>query len=111
MKTKITLEDVVGRASVIFEKYLSTLPPDDRNSARRALHAAVECGVTELADSADVTAMLRERQGEQTLTQFASSLGCSASYISSVYSGTRSPGPKILNALGVVRGTKIRRWR
>jgi len=66
----------------------------------------------------DVVKKLRDEQGERSLRKYAVSIGCSVSYLSEVYNGTRDPGEKLLNHLGlecqkIVTVTYVpkRRWR
>lgn len=72
-------------------------------------------------DREDVIRELKEKQGDQSLRAYASSIGCTASCLNDVYSGRREPGPTILNALGLERRETViyhrkpikknRRWR
>jgi transcriptional regulator with XRE-family HTH domain len=50
-----------------------------------------------------VLKLLKERQGERSLRQFAIDIGISAAYLSDVYLGKRSVGKKILKHLGLER--------
>jgi hypothetical protein len=65
----------------------------------------------------EVIEKLKKNQGEQSMRSYASTLGCSAAYISDVYAGKRDPGPLLLDTLGLeckVEITKTyqkRRWR
>ena len=64
----------------------------------------------------NIVRLLRERQGTQSLRAYARSLNCSAAYLSDVYADKREPGPKLLEALGIAKETKIirktiYRWR
>lgn len=71
-------------------------------------------------DKKQLIKMLRAKQGERSLTEFAQSeLGTSAAYLSMVYSGVKEPGPTVLNYLDVEREVVVnykpkqpkRRWR
>ena len=44
---------------------------------------------------------LKEVQGTKSLTCFAQEIGCSTSYLSEVYNGTRELGPETLYDLGI----------
>lgn len=66
----------------------------------------------------DVVRQLKKKQGTQSLRSFASSIGCSAAYISDIYNDRREPGPKILDELGLekqivttVQYVTKRRWK
>lgn len=65
-----------------------------------------EC-MAKVMKHADVIALLRRLQGERNSKQFAQELGISASYLSDIYLGKRSPGKKILSVLGLKRRTSI----
>lgn len=54
---------------------------------------------------------LRDAQGEKTQIAFATSLNCSAAYLSDIYAGRREPGPKVLAALGFQRHITYKKWR
>lgn len=45
--------------------------------------------------------ILKKRQGELTLRQFAQVLGVSASYLSDIYLGRRQIGRKVLREIGM----------
>lgn len=64
----------------------------------------------------EVVEKLKEDQGEQSLREYAHTVGCSASYLNDVYSGRREPGPKLLDHLNLERKETViyvqkRRWR
>lgn len=65
----------------------------------------------------DVIEELRKNQGELSLRKYATSLGCSAAYLSDVYAGKRDPGKKLLDHLDlecqkvVTKTYTRRRWR
>lgn len=81
--------------------------------------------LTTLAYSATTRTMERDKvirkmkdaQGEKSLRSYASSLSCSAAYISDIYNGRRDPGPKVLSSLGLEKQRKTtvvykeKRWR
>lgn len=50
-----------------------------------------------------VLALLRKRQGDRSVREFAGELGISHVYLSHIYSGKREPGPVVLEALGLRR--------
>lgn len=52
---------------------------------------------------ADPIKMLRKRQGKRSLRALAREIGCAAPYLSDVYRGRRTPGPKILAFLGLTK--------
>ena len=54
-----------------------------------------------------VIALLRKRQGSQSLREFAEALGVSAGYLSDIYCGNRAPGPAILRILGIEKTVTI----
>jgi hypothetical protein len=54
---------------------------------------------------------IKELQGEQTQASFASSIECSAAYLSDICAGRRDPGPKVLEALGLKRCVTYKKWR
>lgn len=56
----------------------------------------------------DISKILVAEKGNETITNFATRLGCSASYVTDVMNNKQSPGPKIYRALGV---EKPKRWR
>ena len=45
--------------------------------------------------------MLKEKQGDRSIRQFAKKIGCSHAYLAYVMKGERPPGPKILKYLGL----------
>ena len=104
------IDDAAECASKIFEDYLKTLSPEECQAKRDALHDAVKSAV-ECEDLASVTDLMRQAQGNQSIRKFATSLDCSASYISAVYNGERTAGPKLLKALNVVKETSLKKWR
>jgi transcriptional regulator with XRE-family HTH domain len=64
----------------------------------------------------DVIEKLRKDQGTRSLREYADVVGCSASLISQVYSGTREPSEELLDRLNLERETitvykSKRRWR
>jgi transcriptional regulator with XRE-family HTH domain len=68
----------------------------------------------------DLLKLMRKRQGSKSLSDFASDVGVSVAYVSDIYNGKRTPGPKVLNSLNVERATvykvvplgeKTRRWK
>lgn len=107
MKRKSTLDEAVDRAYEIFDDFISKLPKDEQEARWQKLHDVVEQAVAE----ENVIAVLKDMQGNQTLTAFAAQIGVVPSSISEVYNGTRSPGPKILKALNLSKETTFRRWR
>lgn len=54
----------------------------------------------------DPIEMLRARQGDQSLREFAGMVGVTAAYLSDLYRGNRYPGPRILHFLGLKRNVK-----
>jgi transcriptional regulator with XRE-family HTH domain len=50
--------------------------------------------------------LLKRRQGDKSLRQFAVQVGVSAAYLSDLYRGNRFPGPRILHFLGLKRNVK-----
>lgn len=44
--------------------------------------------------------LLKKKQGERSLREFATSLNISAAYLSDIYLGNRDPGRKIAKAVG-----------
>ena len=66
----------------------------------------------------DVIKQLKAAQGDSSLRAYASSIGCSAAYLSDIYNNRREPGQKILDELGLekkvvttVRYVTKRRWK
>ena len=57
----------------------------------------------------DVIKLMRKRQGGRTDADFARELGISAPYLFEIYKGTRDPGDKVLDALGLQRETVYRK--
>lgn len=55
--------------------------------------------------------MLERRIAKSTAKQVAEDIGVSASYLSEVIRGSRDPGPKILDALGLEKVVTYRRKR
>ena len=47
--------------------------------------------------------LLRKKQGDRSLRQFARDLGVSKSYLSEVFSGGRNPGEKLLKQVGLTQ--------
>jgi len=47
----------------------------------------------------DVVEQLRKEQGDRPLRDYAKDIGCSASYLSLVYTGKREPAGKLLDHL------------
>jgi len=54
-------------------------------------------------DRNSLLALLRRRQGSKSLRQYARELGISAPYLYDVMRGSRNPGPKLLDSLGLER--------
>jgi len=52
-------------------------------------------------ETEDVMKMLRDKQGDMSLREFADVVGCSAAYLSDLYRGNREPGNKIMRFLGL----------
>lgn len=57
--------------------------------------------------SEDVSELLKEIQGERTLTRFAEDLRVSKAYLSMVMSGGKPPSEKLLKRAGIRRTIKI----
>ena len=57
--------------------------------------------------SEDVAELLKEIQGERTLTKFAEDLRVSKAYLSMVMSGNKPPSEKLLKRAGIRRTIKI----
>ena len=51
----------------------------------------------------EVVEMLKAEQGDRSLRQFAEDLNISASYLSDIFLGKRSPGPAVLQVLNMER--------
>ena len=47
--------------------------------------------------------MLKEKQGDRSIRQFAKKIGCSHAYLAYVLKGERPAGPKILKYLNLER--------
>ena len=71
--------------------------------------------IEEILDHEEVEAELKEEQGNQNLRDYASTVGCTASYLSQVYNSVRPPSEPLLEKLGLERRViyvrKKRRWR
>ena len=52
-------------------------------------------------ETTQVIKLLRQRQGDGSQRSLAAKLGISDVYLSDVLTGKRTPGPKILRALGL----------
>ena len=50
---------------------------------------------------AQVVELLRKKQGNRTARELAAELEVSEGYLSEIFSGTRRPGPMILEKLGL----------
>jgi hypothetical protein len=48
----------------------------------------------------DFIKLMRTKQGNRSLREFARSLNVSAAYLSDIYLGNRLPGPAVANPLG-----------
>jgi len=57
--------------------------------------------------SEDVAELLKEIQGERTLTKFAEDLRVSKAYLSMVMSGNKPPSEKLLKRAGIRRSIRI----
>lgn len=57
----------------------------------------------------DVIATLKQRQGNRTNVDMARELGVTKAYLGDLYMGRRTPGPAILEHLGMVKETVYRR--
>jgi hypothetical protein len=55
-----------------------------------------------------VLELLKEKQGDRSLREFALEVGCSAAYLSDVYNGNREPAKKILDYLGLTRTRTVK---
>lgn len=63
-------------------------------------------------DTLSVIQRLKAKQGKMSLRAFAELVGCSAAYLSDIYLGRRTPGPKILDFLGLtVERHVVREYR
>ena len=49
----------------------------------------------------DVIDLLRKKKNGRSLRALAQDVGCSAMYLSDLFSGNRNPGPKVLDYLGL----------
>lgn len=49
----------------------------------------------------DVIEKLQKDQGDRSLRQYATDIGCSPAYLSDVYNNRRDPGPKLLDHLNI----------
>jgi transcriptional regulator with XRE-family HTH domain len=49
----------------------------------------------------EVVELIRAKQGDTSLRDFAEELGVTAPYITDIYKGRRSPGPKVLKYFGI----------
>ena len=54
-----------------------------------------------------ILAMLRLKQGPQSLRSYAAEIGCSVAYLSDIFLKRRLPGPKVLEYLKIKRQVKI----
>jgi transcriptional regulator with XRE-family HTH domain len=59
-------------------------------------------------DDQGVIKALRKLCQSKSQAQVAADIGVSPSYLSDVLGGRRAPGPKVLDALGLVRSTVYR---
>jgi hypothetical protein len=50
-----------------------------------------------------VIRLLKQKQGDRSLREFAREVGVTAAYLSDIYQGRREPGPAIQRYLGVRR--------
>lgn len=57
----------------------------------------------------DVIKLMRKKQGQRTDAEFARELGISAPYLFEIFRGTRDPGDKVLEALGLQKETVYRK--
>lgn len=57
---------------------------------------------------AEVIKLIRKMQGSASIRAFAREIGVSAAYLSDIYHNKRNPGPRVLEALRLVRETKTR---
>lgn len=57
----------------------------------------------------DVIAALKQKQGNRTNVDFANELGVTKAYLGDLYMGRRTPGPTILEHLGMVKEITYRR--
>lgn len=49
----------------------------------------------------EILALLRRKQGDRSIREFAGEVGCSASHLSALYKGKWRPGGKVLRFLGL----------
>lgn len=49
----------------------------------------------------EVVAMMKRKQGDRSLREYAKEIGVSAPYLSDIYMGRRSPGEAILKPMGL----------
>ena len=52
-----------------------------------------------LVPRSEINEMLRKRQGERSLREYAKTIDMSVAYLSDVLRGNREPGPRILKML------------
>ncbi len=63
-------------------------------------------------DATAVRNLLRKAQGDRSIGQLSRDIGCSTAYVSDLYAGNRTPGPKILDYLGLEKQiTYKKKWR
>lgn len=56
----------------------------------------------------DVVKVMKFKQGDLSLRQFALQVGCSAAYLSDIYSGNRAPATKVLDYLGMEKRKTVK---
>jgi hypothetical protein len=66
----------------------------------------------EFVDTKDVKELLRKAQGSRSIAELSRDINCSTAYVSDFYAGNRTPGPKILNYLGLEKQVVYKKkWR
>jgi len=62
---------------------------------------------TVIMERTEVITLLRRKQGDRSLREYAKHVGCSAAYLSDLYRGNRDPGKKIMLFLGLTKRRRV----
>jgi transcriptional regulator with XRE-family HTH domain len=75
--------------------------------ARTTIRAHANPAMGSTMTEADLVGVMKAAQGEKTLRDWADEIGVTASYISDIYHGRRSPGAKVLKYFGIGKTRRV----
>lgn len=107
MKQQLTLEEAVREISLLVRDNLANLSQEERTEYVEEISQIIRGNA-----AGRLKTLVRDKQGNQSVSSFAASISCSKSHIYEIYNGTRRPGRQILTKLGIEKETIYKkRWR